>query len=211
MLIIHWIHDIVANYWIHSTIARTLNFHYVNNEFVDSLILEAVELDDLESIEAILAWRNIKASEMGITEVDRRLLRMQKNAQEVIICAAIKNNYSIVKMLHSDGYKIFDKMAEVSDRFFFCNGWSQNLKRIPPLHIVRPVLSMSWRRFVVWGFQARLWCHQGRCRSHWFLRRPSLWPIVRSAWGSRMQGRERRFAGRMQWCFAVVWEQWRNL
>ena len=74
------------------------NFHYVNNEFVDSLILEAVELDDLESIEAILAWRNIKASEMGITEVDRRLLRMQKNAQEVIICAAIKNNYNIVKM-----------------------------------------------------------------------------------------------------------------
>ena len=101
------------------------NFHYVNNEFVDSLILEAVELDDLESIEAILAWRNIKASEMGITEVDRRLLRMQKNAQEVIICAAIKNNYSIVKMLHSDGYKIFDKMAEVSDRFFFCNGSDQ--------------------------------------------------------------------------------------
>lgn len=101
------------------------NFHYVNNEFVDSLILEAVELDDLESIEAILAWRNIKASEMGITEVDRRLLRMQKNAQEVIICAAIKNNYSIVKMLHSDGYKIFDKMAEVSDRFFFSNGSDQ--------------------------------------------------------------------------------------
>ena len=105
-----------------SLISLRENFHYVNNEFVDSLILEAVELDDLESIEAILAWRNIKASEMGITEVDRRLLRMQKNAQEVIICAAIKNNYSIVKILHSDGYKIFDKMAD--DRFFFCNGSS---------------------------------------------------------------------------------------
>ena len=101
------------------------NFHYVNNEFVDSLILEAVELDDLESIEAILAWRNIKASEMGITEVDRRLLRMQKNAQEVIICAAIKNNYSIVKMLHSDGYKIFDKVAECTGTFFFSNGSDQ--------------------------------------------------------------------------------------
>ena len=94
------------------------NFHHVNNVFVDSLILEAVELDDLESIEAILTWRNIKAEEMNITDVDRRLLRMQKVAQEVIISAAIKNNYNVVKILHSDGYKIFDKMAD--DRFFFC-------------------------------------------------------------------------------------------
>ena len=42
---------------------------------------------------------------------------MQKKAQEVIITAAITSSYPIVKVLHSDGYKIFDKMAD--DRFFF--------------------------------------------------------------------------------------------
>ena len=84
---------------------------------MDALLLEAVELDDLDSIEGILSWRNVKAKAIGLTDVDRKLLRMQKKAQEVIITAAIRSNYPIVKILHSDGYKIFDKMAD--DRFFF--------------------------------------------------------------------------------------------
>ena len=37
------------------------NFHVINNSFVDALLLEAVELDDLDSIEGILSWRNVKA------------------------------------------------------------------------------------------------------------------------------------------------------
>ena len=36
------------------------NFHVINNSFVDALLLEAVELDDLDSIEGILSWRNVK-------------------------------------------------------------------------------------------------------------------------------------------------------
>ena len=62
-------------------------------------------------------WTLPKAKAIGLTDVDRKLLRMQKKAQEVIITAAIRSNYPIVKILHSDGYKIFDKMAD--DRFFF--------------------------------------------------------------------------------------------
>jgi hypothetical protein len=34
--------------------------------------------------------------------------------------AAIRNNYSIVKLLFADGYKIFEKLAD--DRFFFTQG-----------------------------------------------------------------------------------------
>ena len=34
--------------------------------------------------------------------------------------AAIRNNYSIVKILHGDGYRIFEKLAD--DRFFFSEG-----------------------------------------------------------------------------------------
>ena len=42
------------------TVSRE-NFHVINNSFVDALLLEAVELDDLDSIEGILSWRNVKA------------------------------------------------------------------------------------------------------------------------------------------------------
>jgi len=34
-----------------------------------------------ESIEGILSWRDMKAKEIGLTEVDKRLLMMQKKAQ----------------------------------------------------------------------------------------------------------------------------------
>jgi len=34
--------------------------------------------------------------------------------------AAIRNNYSIVKLLFADGYRIFEKLAD--DRFFFTQG-----------------------------------------------------------------------------------------
>ena len=57
------------------------NFHVVNASFVDALVLEAVDLDDLESIEGILSWRDLKAKEIGLTDVDKRLLMMQKKAQ----------------------------------------------------------------------------------------------------------------------------------
>jgi hypothetical protein len=82
--------------------------------------LEAVEVDDLDSIECILSWRDVKAGEIGLTDVDKKLLRMQRKAQEVIITAAIRSSYPIVKVLHANGYKIFDKMAD--DRFFFSEG-----------------------------------------------------------------------------------------
>ena len=49
--------------------------------------------------------------------MDHRLLRYQNKAQEVIRTAAIRNVYPIVKVLHSDGYEIFDKIAD--DRFVF--------------------------------------------------------------------------------------------
>ena len=41
------------------------NFHQINNSIVDALLLEAVERDDLESIESILSWRNVKAKSLG--------------------------------------------------------------------------------------------------------------------------------------------------
>ncbi len=57
------------------------NFHIINASFVDALVLEAVDLDDLESIEGILSWRDMKAKEIGLTDVDKKLLMMQKKAQ----------------------------------------------------------------------------------------------------------------------------------
>lgn len=50
-------------------------FTKINDSLVDALLLEAVERDDLESIEGILSWRKVKASSIGLTEVDHRLLR----------------------------------------------------------------------------------------------------------------------------------------
>lgn len=38
-------------------------------------------LSSKESIEGILSWRDMKAKEIGLTEVDKRLLMMQKKAQ----------------------------------------------------------------------------------------------------------------------------------
>lgn len=76
-----------------------------------------MERNDLESIEAILNWRTVKADSIGLTEVDHQLLRQQDNAQNVIISAAIANCYPIVKTLHADGYHIIDKI--VDDRFVF--------------------------------------------------------------------------------------------
>ena len=60
------------------------NFHIVNASFVDALVLEAVDLDDLESIEGILSWRDVKAKEIGLTDVDKKLLMMQKKAQVML-------------------------------------------------------------------------------------------------------------------------------
>ena len=87
---------------------------------MDTLIFEAVEINDLESIEAILSWRDIKARQIGLKEVDKELLKMEKKAQEVMINAAEKNNFQIVRTLYSDGYKILDKITD--DRFFFSEG-----------------------------------------------------------------------------------------
>jgi hypothetical protein len=47
------------------------------------------------------------------------------STQEVIMTAAIRNNYSIVKVLHGDGYRIFEKLAD--DRFFFSEGLKNTL------------------------------------------------------------------------------------
>ncbi len=43
---------------------------------------------------------------MGLTDVDKKLLKMTRKAQEVIVAAAVKNNYSIVKLLFADGYRV---------------------------------------------------------------------------------------------------------
>ena len=56
------------------------NFHKINNSIVDALILEAVERDDLESIECILSWRNVKARSIGVSKTDQELLRMHEKA-----------------------------------------------------------------------------------------------------------------------------------
>lgn len=41
------------------------NFHYINSTFLDTLILEAVELDDLESLQSILAWRDARGTQVN--------------------------------------------------------------------------------------------------------------------------------------------------
>ena len=94
------------------------NFHVINSTFLESLILEAVELDDFEAVQSILAWRDLRASDLGLTEVDKKLLKMQKRAQEVIVAAAVKNNYTIVKLLFTDGYKIIDRCGQGSKNFY---------------------------------------------------------------------------------------------
>lgn len=115
----HHNHGLCSNCWVILHQCRS-NFHRANAEFVEPLLLEAVELDDIESIEAVLTWRDLKTRQIGLTDVDNRLLKMQRKAQEVIITASIKNNFPVVRILHKDGYKIFDKM--VDDRFFFTQG-----------------------------------------------------------------------------------------
>ncbi len=59
--------------------------------------------------------------------MDKKLLKMQRKAQEVILAAAVKNNYSIVKLLHADGYRIF---VEGDKKDFFSDGKEANGKRI---------------------------------------------------------------------------------
>ncbi len=69
--------------------------------------------------QSVLAWRDAKGTKLGLTEVDKKLLKMQRRAQEVIVAAAVKNNYSIVKLLHADGYRI---SFEEERKDFFCDG-----------------------------------------------------------------------------------------
>ena len=58
------------------------NFKFINANFVDTLIYEAVEMNDLESIEAILSWRDFKARQIGLKEVDKELLKMRKRLKK---------------------------------------------------------------------------------------------------------------------------------
>ncbi len=51
--------------------------------------------------------------------MDKKLLKMQRRAQEVIVAAAVKNNYSIVKLLYADGYRISFKEDK---KEFFSDG-----------------------------------------------------------------------------------------
>ena len=43
--------------------------------------------------------------------MDKKLLKLHRKAQEVIVAASVRNNYSVVKILYADGYKIFDKVG----------------------------------------------------------------------------------------------------
>ena len=52
--------------------------------------------------------------------MDKKLLKLQRKAQEVIIAASVKNNYQIVKLLYADGYKIFDKFT--NEKEFYPDG-----------------------------------------------------------------------------------------
>ena len=90
-------------------------------------------MNDLESIEAILSWRDFKARQIGLKEVDKELLKMEKKAQEVMISASVKNNFPIVRTLYSDGYKILDKMTD--DRFFFSEGNKRTFLVLKSLYI----------------------------------------------------------------------------
>ena len=84
-------------------------------------------MDDLESIQSILAWRDAKGTQVGLTNVDKKLLKMQKSAQEVIVAAAVKNNYSVIKLLYADGYRIFGADKLDQRKKFFLRGIQPNI------------------------------------------------------------------------------------
>ena len=105
-------------------------------------------MNDLESIEAILSWRDYKARQIGLKEVDKELLKMEKKAQEVMISAAVKNNFQIVRTLYSDGYKILDKMTD--DRFFFSEG-NENYFRIKIAWKLQNLVAFSFINFKIYN------------------------------------------------------------
>ena len=106
-------------------------------------------MNDLESIEAILSWRDFKARQIGLKEVDKELLKMEKKAQEVMISASVKNNFPIVRTLYSDGYKILDKMTD--DRFFFSEGNKRTFLELKWLEICY-ILSLEGTRISFYTF-----------------------------------------------------------
>ncbi len=105
------------------------NFHVVNASFVDALVLEAVDLDDLESIEGILSWRDLKAKEIGLTDVDKRLLMMQKKAQvsHLIVClietTLVRNiaflSYFLETVLNHNNLALIEIKNKASRAFLF--------------------------------------------------------------------------------------------
>ena len=69
--------DLIRVLLDHLVVDRS-NFHNANCTFIDTLLLEAVEMNDLESLESILSWRDAKSRQLGLTDVDKRLLKLQK-------------------------------------------------------------------------------------------------------------------------------------
>ncbi len=59
--------DLVRVLLDHLVVTRD-NFQEVNAAFLEPLVLEAVELDDMESVQGVLAWRDARGS---LVRVDR--------------------------------------------------------------------------------------------------------------------------------------------
>lgn len=82
--------------------------------------------------------------------------------------------------------------------FFLLVRRSQNIKGIPPVHVVCTLLPVPGWGAVVGGVEARLRCDQGGRRGHWVLRGAGIRSIVCSPGAGRVQGGQGRLAGRMQ-------------
>ncbi|XP_040569194.1 short transient receptor potential channel 5 [Lepeophtheirus salmonis] len=85
--------------------------------FVEPILLEATQAEDLQSIRSILEWRELTAVRVGFSKLEQKLLKMNKESQEVIITAAILDNFEVVKVLYLAGYRIYYESGESAYQF----------------------------------------------------------------------------------------------
>ena len=52
-----------------------------------------MERDDLESIECILSWRNVKARSIGVSKTDQELLRMHEKVDHSVLKSEREYNF----------------------------------------------------------------------------------------------------------------------
>ena len=58
-----------------------------------------MERDDLESIECILSWRNVKARSIGVSKTDQELLRMHEKVDHSVLKSERKYNFKGSRIL----------------------------------------------------------------------------------------------------------------